>query len=247
MLIEACVDTVASARQAEAGGADRIELCDNLADGGTTPSHATIATALAAVAIPVFPIIRPRGGGFVYSEEELAITAADLLHARDLGAPGAVIGALTSTGEVDRPTIGALRDLAPDLQLTFHRAFDVCRDPHSALEALIAVGIDRILTSGQRATAWEGRALLADLVRQAGERIVIMAGGDVDESNAVALVQATGVTELHVRCTTRIEEPMVFHDHPVPFRRALPADERTRSVTNPARIQALRTAISKGR
>ena len=182
MLIEACVDTLTSALNAELGGADRIELCDNLADAGTTPSHGTLRLAIERLTIPVFPIIRPRGGGFVYGDADADVMAADLQHARDLGAPGAVIGAITPDGDVDVRLIGELRAMVPDMQLTFHRAFDVCRDPAGALEALIELGIDRVLTSGQ-----------------AAGRISIMPGGGVNEDNAAELVRVTGVTDIHVR------------------------------------------------
>ncbi len=244
MLIEACIDSFPSGLAAQLGGADRVELCDNLADGGTTPSHGTLALALEQLAIPVFPIIRPRGGSFCYSADEIAVMERDVAHAAGLGAPGLVIGALTRSGDIDEDAINRLQAVAEDCVLTFHRAFDVCRDPHQALETLIRLGVQRVLTSGQRATAWEGRTLIADLVRQAGDRIVIMAGGDVDEHNAAALVRETGVREIHVRGTSRVHEPMVFHAHPVPFRRPLPTDETARSVTEPERLLAIRAAVT---
>lgn len=246
MLVEACIDSYPSGLAAQAGGADRVELCDNLADGGTTPSHGTLAVALEHLTIPVFPIIRPRGGSFIYSADEIEVMERDVLHAAELGAPGIVIGALTAGGQVDVATVELLQAVAEDCIITFHRAFDVCRDPHEALETLIALGVQRVLTSGQRATAWEGRALIAELVQQAGDRITIMAGGDVDETNAAELVRETGVSEIHVRGTTRISESMVFHEHAVPFRRPLPSDESARSVTDPERLLAIRKAVSVG-
>ncbi len=244
-VIEACVDSYSSALAAQAGGADRVELCDNLADGGTTPSHGVLAVALEHLTIPVFPIIRPRGGSFIYSADEIEVMERDVLHAAELEAPGIVIGALTREGRVDEATVELLQAVAEDCAITFHRAFDVCRDPHEALESLIRLGVQRVLTSGQRETAWEGRVLLAELVKQAGDRIVIMAGGDVDEENAAALVRETGVQEIHVRGTKRINEPMVFHDHLVPFRRPLPTDETARSVTDPERLLAIRAALTR--
>jgi copper homeostasis protein len=204
-----------------------------------------LALALELLPIPVFPIIRPRGGSFCYSEDEVTVMERDVVHAAELGAPGLVIGALTRSGDIDEAAVGLLQAVAEDCVLTFHRAFDVCRDPHQALETLIRLGIQRVLTSGQRATAWEGRTLLGELVRQAGDRIIVMAGGDVDEGNAAELVRQTGVREIHVRGTTRVNEPMQFHDHPVPFRRPLPADETARSVTDPERLAAIRTALTE--
>ena len=240
MLIEACVDTLQSALHAEAGGADRVELCADLADAGTTPSHGTLRLALEQLKIPVFPMIRPRGGGFVYDDQEVAVMGADLRHARDLGAPGAVIGSLTSAGDIDEDTTASLRTVASGLELTFHRAFDVCRDPEASLEVLIRLGIDRVLTSGQARSAWEGRELLRRLVAQAAGRITILAGGGIDEANAADLIRATGVVELHVRGTSPHQDPRPVRT--IPFRKALPADEAIRPVTDPARIAAIKRA-----
>jgi copper homeostasis protein len=246
VLIEACVDTVQSAINAQLGGADRVELCDNLADAGTTPSHGTIVSALEALDIPVFPIIRVRGGSFVYDAAELEVMRRDVVHARELGCDGVVIGALTEQGEIDQNAVLMLREAAGDLSITFHRAFDVCVDPVQALELLIDLGVQRILTSGQRETAWEGRELIAAVRRQAEGRIIIMAGGGVDESNAADLVRETGVSELHVRGTMPWREVMNFHDHPVPFRRNPAEDETMRFVTDPVRIGAIRAAAEIG-
>lgn len=242
VVIEACVDTLSSALNAQRGGADRVELCDNLADAGTTPSHGVLSLALEQLTVPVFPIIRSRGGGFVYDASDIAVMRSDLQHARDLGAPGAVIGALTATGDIDERLTAELRADAPEMQLTFHRAFDVCRDAGAALETLIALGIDRVLTSGQANTAWEGRDLIAALVRASNGRIAILAGGSVDEGNAADLVRVTGVRELHVRGTRLEREPGSARS--IPFRKVLPADEAARAVTDPDRIAAIRRAAS---
>ncbi len=242
-LLEACVDTLASARAAVEGTADRIELCADLADGGTTPSHGTIAVVTEQLDIPVVVLIRPRGGGFVYSPEECAIMRRDVQHARALGARGVAVGALTAKGDVDTFTMETMREAARDMEVTFHRAFDVCRDPYAALEVLQRLGMTRILTSGQRASAVEGKEVLAELVRSAAGKIVIMAGGGVDETNAAELVRDTGVTEIHVRGTRALTEQVVFHEHAVPFRKALPADENVRLVTDAERLRAIRRAV----
>lgn len=242
MLIEACVDTLTSAHNAEAGSADRIELCDNLGDAGTTPSHGMLRLALEQLTLVVFPIIRPRGGGFAYDENDVAVMRADLQHAHDLGAPGAVIGAITAEGDIHEAVTAALRADAPDMQLTFHRAFDVCRDPHAALETLIQLGINRVLTSGQAEDAWEGRDLIASLVRQAAGRITILAGGGVNEENAAELVHMTGVTELHVRGATLRGDAGPRRS--ISFRKALPKDELARGVTDAARVAAIRRAVT---
>jgi copper homeostasis protein len=244
MLIEACVDTLTSAVNAEAGGADRIELCDNLGDAGTTPSHGVLRLALEQLRIPVFPIIRPRGGGFTYDEADVAVMRADLRHARDLGAPGAVIGALTVDGVIDERLTAALRADAPAMQLTFHRAFDIAADPHAALETLIQLGINRLLTSGQANDAWLGRELIASLVTQAAGRIVIMAGGGINEENAAELVRLTAVTEIHVRGATLRRD--AGRERAIQFRKPLPRDEYARAVTDPARIGAIRRVVEYG-
>jgi copper homeostasis protein len=243
LLLEACVDTLTSALGAEAGGADRVELCADLADAGTTPSHGTLQLALERLGIPVFPMIRPRGGGFVCSDDDRAVMRADLRHARELGAPGAAVGALTPDGDPDAAFAAALRDDGRGMQLTFHRAFDACRDPHGALDTLIRLGFDRVLTSGQQPTAWDGRELLAELVAAARGRITILAGGGVDETNAAELVAATGVSELHVRGTTLERDAGTAH--PIRFRKPLPADELVRAVTDAGRIRRIRAAVSR--
>jgi copper homeostasis protein len=241
MLIEACIDDPLSARNAVAGGADRLELCDNLGDGGTTPSHGIVTELLEHAGVPVFPIVRLRGGGFRYGPDELRIMVRDTAHFATLGAPGIVFGALTDRGEVDRTAVERIRDAAPDAALTFHRAFDTCRDPFVALETLIELGVARILTSGQRARAWEGRELIAELVRRAAGRIVILAGGGISEGDVGELVRTTGVTEVHVRATMVIREAPGWDSWSVvPFRKALPGDEYARLVTDPQRIAAIR-------
>jgi copper homeostasis protein len=243
MLLEACVDTLQSAINAERGGADRVELCADLADAGTTPSHATLLLALERLHIPVFPIIRPRGGGFVYADADIEVMRADLRHARDLGATGAVVGALTQAGEIAADVVALLRGDAPDMQLTFHRAFDASTDAGRSLETLIRLGIDRVLTSGQRATAWEGREVLAALLRQAAGRIAIVAAGGITATNVAALVGATGVTEVHVRGTSLERDAGPLHH--IAFRKLLPADESVRAVTDAGRIMAIRAAGSQ--
>ncbi len=200
MLVECCVDSRVSAHAATRGGADRIELCARLDIGGITPDPAMRDAALAELSIPVFPMVRPRGGDFRYARDDIGAMVTELRRLREIGAQGAVVGALTATGDVDRDAMARCRDAAgTDMQLTFHRAFDDARDPFEALETLIALGFARLLTSGQRATAWDGRVLVAELVQQAAGRIVVMAGGKVTAENAAELARATGVSELHFR------------------------------------------------
>lgn len=245
MLIECCVDDLDSALIAQQGGVDRLELCDNLGDGGTTPSHGILSFLLDTLDIPVFPIVRVRGGSFVYSREERRVMARDVAHARALGARGVVVGALTPAGDVDREALEEIVLHDADVEVTFHRAFDVCRDPIAALDTLIELGVDRILTSGQAPSAWEGRDLIAELVRRAGADCIIMAGGGVREDHAAELAAHTGVQELHVRCTTLRHETPDWIAPAVPFRKPLPTDETARWVTDPDRLAALRRATGR--
>src|SRR2546425_11950486 len=195
ILIEACVDSVASGIAAEQGGAHRLELCGNLVEGGTTPSAGTIAECRKRVSIPLYVKIRPRGGDFLYSDVEVEVMRRDILQATQVGADGVVLGLLLPNGTVDAVRTAALARAARPLDVTFHRAIDVARDPEEALDALIAVGVDRVLTSGQASTALKGAAVVARLVRRAAGRIGVLAGSGIDEKKALAVVKRTGVQE----------------------------------------------------
>jgi len=201
LLLEACIDTLPDALRAHSLGAGRIELCDNLTVGGTTPSHGMVAVALERCGIPVYPIIRSRGGDFVFGPDDVEAMLRDITHCRTLGVPGVVIGALTREGMIDQDTTSRLRDAAGPMDLTFHKAFDAVRDQADALETLIALGIPRVLTSGGAPTAWEGRDTLAALSRQAAGRITVMPGGGIVAAHAAELVAVTGATEMHLRAT----------------------------------------------
>jgi copper homeostasis protein len=240
MLIEACVETVASAMAAERGGAGRLELCASLCDAGTTPSAGTIAAVKARVAIPVFVIVRPRGGGFVYSDSELDVMRRDIEAARRLGADGLVIGTLGGDGRVDKRRTRTLVDEAGGLPVTFHRAFDFTPDQGDALEVLIACGVQRVLTSGGAATAIEGAGRIAALVAQAAGRIGVVAGGGIREESVQDLVRRSGVTEIHVR-GTRLARCAVVRETPVRLRKPLPDEEGAWEETDEARIRALTT------
>jgi len=244
VLVEACVDSVASSLAAERGGAGRLELCDALFDGGTTPSAGMIAACRERVAIPVFVIIRPRGGGFVYSEAELDVMRRDIVAVRGLGADGVVIGALRPTGVVDEGATRSLVDVAGDMAVTFHRAFDFAPDLSEALETVIAAGVQRVLTSGGAGTAREGIPMLAALVRQAGDRLVVMAGGGIREENVREVVTATGVREVHARLTRLTRGGGAALREGVKVRKALPADEAAWEETDEARIRRLVAATA---
>jgi copper homeostasis protein len=237
--IEVCVDSVESAMAAERGGADRVELCDNLLEGGTTPSAGAIAIARQQLEIKLHVIIRPRGGDFCYSDVEFAVMRHDVAQAKQLGADGVVIGILTSEGDIDVERTRALIELARPLSVTFHRAFDMARDPYRALEDLIGLGIDRILTSGQEPSVLEGLDLIAELVQLAGDRVIIMPGGGT-ERNIGKVVARSGVRELHVTGTTSVESPMRFRNARIFMGGELRPPEYTRATTDPEKISALR-------
>lgn len=199
VILEACVETLEDARSAEAGGAGRVELCANLAEDGTTPDEPLLIETVAALTIPVFAMVRPRAGSFVYSADELVAMQAQIVRARALGARGIVTGALTVSSEVDVAAMRVLVGAAGPLPVTFHRAFDRIKARSFALETLIDLGVRRVLTSGAAATASDGTAEIRRLVEQAAGRIVIVAGGGVRGHNAGRLVAMTGVTEIHAR------------------------------------------------
>jgi copper homeostasis protein len=242
MLIEVCLDSVESAIAAQEGGADRVELCDNLLEGGTTPSAGMIALARQQLAIKLHVIIRPRGGDFCYSELEHAIMKHDIALCKELGVDGVVIGLLTPDGEVDRERTRELIALARPLRVTFHRAFDMARDPFAALEDLIELGVDRVLTSGQQPSAIEGLDLIVELVRRAGERIVIMPGGGV-ERNPAKVVAVSGAREIHVVGAAPVESAMRFRNERVFMGGELRPPEYSRLVSDPARIRQIRASI----
>jgi copper homeostasis protein len=247
ILVEACVDSVASSLAAERGGARRLELCDALFDGGTTPSAGMIAACKAAVSIPVFVMIRPRGGDFVYSDAERDVMRRDVVVARKLGADGVAIGGLRPDGIVDLALVRFLMEAARELPVTFHRAFDFTPDLEASLESLADAGVQRVLSSGGASTAAEGAMVLADLVRQAGSRIVVMAGGGVREENVRSLVSVSGVREVHVRLTRKTHngEPAVHRD--VRVRKPLPEDEAVWEETDEQRVRSFVRTVAVNR
>jgi copper homeostasis protein len=210
--LEICAASVASCIAAQEGGASRIELCDNLLEGGTTPGYGTIALAREKVDIDIYPIIRPRGGDFLYDDLEFSIMQQDVAVCKKLGCNGIVIGLLTADGKVDVPRTKLLVEQAWPMGVTFHRAFDMTDDPIQALEDVISTGCERILTSGQRNTAMEGVDLLRQLIQLADERIVIMPGSGVRSNNIAALVKETGATQFHTTARSYIESGMVYRN-----------------------------------
>lgn len=240
---EICIDSVAGAIAAEKAGAQRVELCTALFDGGLTPTLGTVRAALAAVSsIRVHVIIRPRGGDFIFDEHEIAAMEHDVALARDAGVHGVVIGALTPDGAVDRPVTERLIAAAGGLPVTFHRAFDMTADPFAALETLVGLGVARVLTSGQDASALEGAPLIAELVRRAGDRIVVMPGGGINDRNVARVVAETGAREIHFAALSEAPSPAV-HRNPYPFMGGeLRRPEYQRLVTTGAGITAVMDA-----
>ena len=202
MLFESCVESFEAAVASEAGGAARIELCANLEVGGTTPAAALVERLVARLGIPVFAMVRPRGGVFVHTDAEARAMERDIRVMTAAGARGLVFGALTPDGAVDAPLMRRLIAAARPLPVTCHKAIDEARDLAEALDTLLALGVDRMLTSGGAPTAAQGASTIAALVRQADDALVVMAGGGVRAHNVAELVQATGVAEVHAHLTS---------------------------------------------
>ena len=202
--------TIESCLIAQAAGAHRIELCDNPSEGGTTPSYGFIKAAREKLTIELYPIIRPRGGDFLYSDTEFEIMKADVQICKNIGCNGVVIGILLADGTVDKERCKQLIDIAYPMGVTFHRAFDRTADPFKALEDIISIGCERILTSGQKPSVNEGVQLLIDLVQQANERIIIMPGSGVRAENIVALANKTNALEFHTSARIHINSKMEF-------------------------------------
>jgi copper homeostasis protein len=210
VLIEVCVDSVASALAAQQGGAQRIELCSDLIEGGVTPSAGLIEVVRAQVSIGLQVIVRPRGGDFCYTREEVEIMRRDIAVAKELGADGVVLGMLDAEGHVDVPGTHQLVELARPLNVTFHRAFDMSADLFRALEDVCATGADRLLTSGGEPKCLQGAETIARLVKAAHGRIIIMAGGGIGHQNAAAIIKRTRVREIHVGLSTPVPSPMRY-------------------------------------
>ena len=200
--LESCCTSVDKVLLAQQSGARRIELCENLPVGGITPSEELLKSVLKIANIPVNVLIRPRGGDFVYSDEEVSAMLGSIALCGAMGANGVVIGALLPDGPVDRKTVGRLVSAARSwgLSVTFHRAFDVCADPLGAFEDIIALGCDRLLTSGHEDTAYEGRHFIGELVRRSKGRIVVMAGCGVRPGNIEEIAAASAAPEYHSSC-----------------------------------------------
>ena len=217
-IIEICANSVQSCVEAEAGGASRVELCAAIPEGGTTPSYGMIRMAQQLMSkIDVNVIIRPRGGDFLYTDTEIETMLHDIEMAKQLNVHGVVFGCLTKQGDLDMPLMRRLIEAAKPLSVTCHRAFDVCREPFTALEQLISLGCDRILTSGQQPDAVRGIPLIRELVKRAGERIIIMPGCGVREDNIIRIEAETGAKEFHTSARSIVYSRMEYRNENVPM------------------------------
>ena len=238
-IIEVATSDFSTTASAVEGGADRIELCGNLAEGGTTPSFGTIRKCREAFSVQLYPIIRPRGGDFLYSAEEFEIMLQDVKLCKDLGCDGVVIGMLQADGRIAVDACRQLVDAAYPLGVTFHRAFDRCLDPFEASEQIIGMGCERILTSGQRPAAPDGVELIAKLNQAADHRIIIMPGSGVRAENIKMLANKTGCTEFHSSLRGKLASAMQFI-HPG-F--AGSAESYSNNAISPDDVRALRKSL----
>jgi len=211
-VLEIASNSVASALAAQAGGADRVELFDNLGEGGTTPSYASVAVARERLRIPLFVLIRPRPGDFHYDALETELMLRDIANCRQLGCDGVVIGALDADGAVAMPLCRELVAAAGPLGITFHRAFDAARDLPEALEQVVELGCQRVLSSGGQASAGQGSDMLARLVAQAGDRLSVMAGAGITPDNIAAIASVTGCREVHASAKAARASGMRFRN-----------------------------------
>lgn len=243
---EVCANSVESCIAAQAGGANRVELCAGIPEGGTTPSYGDIIIARESLKqTKLHVIIRPRGGDFLYSPIEQRIMLKDIDNARQLEADGVVFGCLTAEGDVDIPLMKQLMEAAQDMSVTFHRAFDVCRNPQEAIEEIIGLGCHRILTSGQRPTAEQGIPLLKELQEQAAGRITLLAGCGVNERNIARIARETGIQEFHFSARERLRSGMNYQNESVSMGGTVHIDEYERDVTSVRKVQETIRALNR--
>jgi copper homeostasis protein len=242
--MEVCVDSIASAEAAERGGATRIELCTALFEGGLTPSYGLIQCVRSRCKLPIFVMIRPRSGDFCYSEEEFEVMKTDIELCKTLKVEGVVFGILKPDASVDTTRMKELIELARPLQVTFHRAFDMTSQPLQALEDLISLGVERILTSGLDSSCLEGLPMLQQLVRVANRRITIVPGGGITERNLKRILEGSGASDFHVSARTVINSSMHFRNTNCFMGGVLRPAEFSITVTDEERVRQL-AALSK--
>jgi copper homeostasis protein len=241
MLYEICLESADDVAAAAEAGADRVELCAALFEGGITPSQGMIeqAVAVAAGRLRVHVIIRPRGGDFIYTPYEAEVMLRDIAAAKAAGADGVVIGALTPDAEIDTDLCARLVEAARPLSVTFHRAYDVTRDPEKAFEDVVSLGVDRLLTSGAAPSALEGADLIARLVEKAAGRIIVLPAAGINERTAARVAEQTGAQELHFTASETVRSESRFHPDGIYMGGALYPPETARSMTTPARVRSI--------
>jgi copper homeostasis protein len=242
VLLEICLDSVESAAAAERGGADRVELCAGLPEGGTTPSAGMIAAVRKKIGIGLQVMIRPRGGDFCYSTDEFSIMQRDILIARQLGATGVVFGILNVDGNVDKERTRQLVELSRPMKVTCHRAFDMTKDFGQALEDLVEIGADRILTSGGKKSAVDAMPTLKQLSQQAQSRVSIMACGELSIANVKAVISYTNVREVHAGLGTAVTSSMKFRNQQIAMG-SLAESEYQHMVVTESSVRELRAAV----
>jgi len=243
--LEICCYSAESAILAENAGADRIELCDNFSEGGTTPSCATIKYAIEKLKIPVNVIIRPRGGDFLYSKIEFEIMKQEVLEMTKLGVNGIVFGILKSNGEIDVNRTKEIMEIAPTLEHTFHRAFDMCKNHIYSLETLKKLGINRVLTSGGKNNAYDGIDILSKLVEAAENEIIIMPGSGINENTICEILQMTGASEFHSSTKTFINSTMNYFNPDIKMGKANNIDEYMNVSVNTEQIKKMKKILNK--
>jgi copper homeostasis protein len=242
---EVCVDSTEGILAAQEAGAERVELCCALFEGGLTPSAGMIETARATSFIDVNVLIRPRGGDFIYDRHEVRAMLRDIEIAAQFGVHGVVLGALTEDGDVDLAVCQQLMKAAAGLSVTFHRAFDMTRHPFEALETVIGLGVDRLLTSGQESSALEGAPLIDQLVRAAADRITVMPGGGITARNVGRILDLTGAHEIHFSARASVASPARYRNSRVAMGGALRTEEYTRRATSRSAIESVLSAATQ--
>jgi copper homeostasis protein len=244
MQLEICVDSVESAIAAERGGADRVELCSDLMEGGVSPSAGLIAVVRQRIGIGLFVMIRPRGGDFCYTDPEFEIMQQDIRRAQELGADGIILGVLDQHALVDVPRTRQLVEMAGPLPVTFHRAIDMTPDLRASLDDVVRTGARRVLTSGGAAKVTEGLSTVECMVKVAGDRIAVMAGGGITPETIIGVAEATGASEFHASLRTARPSPVEFHRPHVPMGEVRDR-EYVRFVVEEESVRALRQAMQR--
>jgi copper homeostasis protein len=243
-IIEICANTFQSAMEAQAGGADRVELCDNISEGGTTPSYGTIIETRKNLKIDLFVLIRPRGGDFLYTKPEFEIIKRDIEFCKSAKVNGIVTGILSIDGSIDINRTKVLVELASPLPVTFHRAFDMTKDSFTALEDIIKTGCKRVLTSGQEQRAAKGIAKITKIINQADDRIIIMPGSGINEKNILEIATMTGANEFHLSLRDARKSNMKYQKDKIKMSTVSKADEFEMEITSQERVKRAKEILN---